>query len=178
MDAYRVDVSDITHDLGASVHFADTIELAGIVYGDIDFTFPEPPAVDVTVTNTGAGLVAMGSVSARVSADCSRCLEPFTFPLRAAIEGFYTTPDKATSLPDDQEWDPIADNGVDLLPSILAAIRIELPFAPVHDESCAGICPQCGCDRNADTCTCDPEHDDDGPFAALRTLLDEDADEA
>ncbi|MDZ4177846.1 MAG: YceD family protein [Coriobacteriia bacterium] len=178
MDAYLIDVGDITHDLGATVHFADVIDLAGIEYGGIEFSFPEPPRVDVTVTNTGAGLVAMGSVTALVSTECTRCLEPFTFPLQATVEGFFTTPGKAQSLPDDQDWDPVVDDGVDLLPSILAAIRIELPFAPVHDESCAGICPQCGCDRNSTTCMCDPENDDDGPFAALRTLLPEDSEEA
>lgn len=169
--SYAVDVGDILHDLGSSVTVKDELSLDDINYNEILFGFNDPVSFDAQITNTGAGLVLDGELSASIRTDCSRCLEPFVFRLNTDIEGFFTTQTKAIDLPEDQEWEPIHDEAIDLLPSIISAIVVELPIAPIHDQSCKGICPECGCDLNVSTCSCESANRSAGPFEALRSLL-------
>lgn len=171
MKPYRVDTHEILHGLGMSIHVVDTIAVDPVVSGQTEFVPATPLDIDIVVTNTGAGVVASGTASVDVTTSCSRCLEEFTFPVNATVEGFYTTPENATEISGDQEWEPLGDGIIDLSHAIDQALRIELPFAPLHAEDCAGICPECGADRNADPCECDAGPDPHGPFAALRDVF-------
>jgi uncharacterized protein len=63
-----------------------------------------------------------------------------------------------------------------MMPSIMGALVLEAPFAPLHAEDCAGICPACGADMNTDPCECDAKPDKLNPFAALGGLLDNEPD--
>jgi uncharacterized protein len=75
-------------------------------------------------------------------------------------------------LPEEQEIEYIdAENHVDVLPAVMAALVLEAPFAPLHDEECAGICPACGADLNNGPCACAQNSGNDNPFAALQGLL-------
>jgi uncharacterized protein len=49
---------------------------------------------------------------------------------------------------------------------------LEAPFAPLHDEECAGICPECGADLNQGPCGCETAVRGPHPFAALEGLLE------
>lgn len=171
MDAYCLSVGDILHDLGASVSIHDELQLDEVLFDNILFVFDGPVQVDAVVTNTGAGLVASGTAIATLRTECVRCLEPFSFSVHATLEAFFTTSDRAGSLSEDQEWELLRGDTVDLLPAVHAAIRIELPIAPLHDPNCAGICPLCGCDRNESECSCDSGQRVGSPFDVLRSLL-------
>lgn len=171
MDPYKVDVTEIIHDLGMSIPIDDEIDLGVLEYAGETYTPARPARIDVSVTNTGAGVVAYGSVDAAFRAECSRCLAPFTLEVSGEVEGFYTTPEKAEELSEDQEWEPLGDGIIDLSHAIESAVRIELPFAPLHAEDCAGICPLCGCDLNEGTCTCDTEVRKPTPFDALEGMF-------
>lgn len=173
MDSFLVYVGDVTHDLGSSINVAESLILHDFTFNEMAFTHAAPAQVDITVTNTGAGLVAMGSVTAALSTECSRCLEPFEMSIAGVIEAFFTTADRASDLPEGQEWSPIQGEAVDLLPGVLAAILVELPIAPVHSVDCRGICPTCGCDLNESPCECPSVSRDSNPFEALRSLQKE-----
>ncbi len=173
MDSFLVYVGDVTHDLGSSIAVTESLILHDFTFNEMVFSHAAPAEVDITVTNTGAGLVAMGSVAATLRTECSRCLEPFDMPIVGTVEAFFTTADKAIDLPEGQEWSPIQGETVDVLPGILAAILVELPIAPVHSEDCRGICPTCGCDLNENRCECPSATEDTNPFSALQALQDE-----
>lgn len=171
MEPYRVDTQEILHGLGMSIHVVDAFSIETIVSGQTEFVPATDLDIDVVVTNTGAGVVASGTANVDLTTSCSRCLEDFTFRVQATVEGFYTSPETAAEIPDDQEWEPIGDGVIDLSHAIDQAVRIELPFAPLHAEDCAGICPECGADRNVIACECEAGSIAQGPFAALRDVF-------
>lgn len=175
MNPYRVDISEILDDLGASVEASDELPVDPIVVGDETFLPTEPPHFEVTLTNTGTAIVAMGSVTAAVTATCARCLCEFPTVIEGDVEGFYIHPGAESDVPEEQEIEYIASDGtVDIMPAIQAAIVLEAPFAPVHDEECAGLCPECGADLNEGPCGCESKPASDSPFAVLGGLeLDE-----
>ena len=175
MHPYRVDVSSILEDLGASEYVDGAFPLDRLLVGDAEFWLLEPARFAVTLTNTGSGIVVTGAVSARATTECSRCLEPFELLITGEVEGFYVQHGLETDVPEEQEVELIfPDNTIDLAPALLAALTVEAPFAPVHDESCAGLCPLCGCDLNVEHCDCHDAVPETHPFAALRDLLEED----
>jgi uncharacterized protein len=51
-------------------------------------------------------------------------------------------------------------------------ILLSLPMHAICREECAGICPQCGQNRNTGTCACTEQLVDDR-WAALRNLRSE-----
>jgi uncharacterized protein len=174
MERYPVDVKGILEVTGGSLEIGDRLPLEPLVVGDETFTFTAPVAVDVTLTNTGAGVVALGTVSAEATAECARCLEPFPLHLSGEVEAFYTTEGSREGIAEEQQVEPIHDNTLDLLPAVLSALAVEAPFAPVHSEDCKGICPTCGANRNVEPCDCaQPQRE--SPFAVLKDLFpDED----
>lgn len=173
MESLKVDTAEISHDLGASVHVDEDIDAGTFEFGGETFVPARPAHVSITVSNAGDGVVAIGSVDAAFAAECSRCLAPFTLELTGEVEGFYTTPEKAEELSEDQEWEPLGDGIIDLSHAIESAIRIELPFAPLHAEDCEGICPTCGCDRNEVQCECGAGEAVPGVFDSLKGMFDE-----
>ncbi|TLM81247.1 MAG: hypothetical protein FDZ75_07980 [Actinobacteria bacterium] len=87
-------------------------------------------------------------------------------------EGFYLRP--GDTAPAEEEAEKVAPDGtIDLAPALVAALTVEAPFAPLHDEECLGLCPECGVDLNETTCDCAEEPDGSHPFAALQGLLGE-----
>ncbi len=180
MGRFVIDVSDILGDPGTSLRVDEDVPLERLNVGDTLLTFEKPPHADLTVSNTGIGLAVIGAVTGRATVECSRCLEPFTLSLHGSVEsGYLPTSAEATADPD-EEWEIFEGGSVDLLPAIAAALVMEVPFAPVHDESCLGICPVCGCDLNREQCECEFTDATDGasPFDVLKDLVpEEDQDE-
>jgi len=172
MESLKVDAAEILHDLGASVYVDEDIDAGTFEFGGETFVPAHPAHVKVTVSNTGSGVVAIGTVEVAFAAECSRCLMPFTLELTGEVEGFYTTPELATEISEDQEWEPLGEGIIDLAHAIESAIRIELPFAPLHAEDCAGICPSCGCDLNAGACSCGTDAQKPGPFDTLKGMFE------
>ena len=124
--------------------------------------------------NSSDGIVAMGVVSVTFRTDCSKCLEPFDLDVTANVEALYLTEDQIDTIGENEDWEPLSGESVDLAPALHSALRLSLPYAPVHDAECAGICPGCGCDLNKESCDCSSEEDVPHPFDALKELTLED----
>ncbi|HWN67736.1 MAG TPA: DUF177 domain-containing protein [Haliangium sp.] len=58
---------------------------------------------------------------------------------------------------------------IDLTPLFRDQVVLAVPFAPLCSEDCKGLCPQCGVDRNLETCDCKPPVDP--RWAALQQHL-------
>lgn len=168
-----VDVSPVLGESGATLEVDSDVPLESIAVGDTLAVFEDPPRVRVTLANAGEVILLTGTVEAAAKVECSRCLESFVQPLTGVIDAIVSQTDDADQRGDDQEWYPLEGDMLDLLPAAESALRVEVPFAPIHDEECRGICPTCGCDLNRDSCTCEPvvEHRPENPFSSLKDLL-------
>ena len=172
-----VDVKEILDELADSVGVDADFPLEPLVLGTETFAPVGPARVDVTVTYTGTGqVIAHGRVEVEVSTACSRCLQDFTFIAGGDVEGFYVLPGHDDEIPEEQEVEYIHDRAVDLLPAVRSALILDLPFAPLHDESCAGICATCGADLTGGSCGCAPVRAE-SPFSALQDLMTESGDD-
>ena len=83
---------------------------------------------------------------------CRRCAEPVTGELRIPVHERYA--DAPLAGASDDELYPISDDTIDLAPLARDAVVLELPMAPLCREDCAGLCVQCGANRNEGDCGC------------------------
>ena len=171
-ETYKVDVKSILDSVGESIEISDVLHIEALGVGEGRFVAREPFRFDVRLINTGSGIVALGSVVACVLATCARCLCEFPTEISAEVDGFYLEAGKESNLPDDEVTELLdADGYIDLFPSLVSALVLEVPFAPLHDEECAGMCVVCGTDLNTGSCSCGEESDPMNPFAALGSLV-------
>lgn len=167
---YPLDVRVLLETLAAQRVVSGELEIGDVELGDQAYHFAGPARFEVTLTNSGAGIVAQGTVEADVRTECVRCLCEFDLAASGSIEGFYVFPGKEEGLPEEQEFEYISDSlKIDIEPAVRQAVVVDLPFAPVHDAECRGICPTCGADLNAGECGCAAPVAA-SPFAALRDL--------
>ena len=110
---------------------------------------------------------------------CSRCLESVSWEVDESFSVDYRTPatapvDAEVGL-DGGDLDVVflESDVLDLSDLAAEQILLMLPMRVVCDESCAGLCPRCGANRNRDgACTCEPEVDP--RWQALAGLADKD----
>jgi uncharacterized protein len=109
-----------------------------------------------------------------MEADCDRCLEAARFPIDSDFALYYRP--VAEGYGDEKEIDSgeaemgfYEGDGVELNDVLREFILLTLPMQRVCRESCKGICPLCGQNRNQKECQCHAETSDDR-WAALKSL--------
>jgi uncharacterized protein len=129
------------------VALAGPLEVAGIDPGR-SVVPPEAEAeADLELVSFEGGIQADGIVRAPWVGICRRCAEPVTGQLEIAVQERF-------GVDADEDFYPITDDTIDLGSLVRDAIVLELPMAPVCRDDCAGLCPQCGANRNEGACAC------------------------
>ena len=98
---------------------------------------------------------------------CSRCLDTFIYPIDIDIEERFTTNSKSL----EDEAIVVFDDVLDITEIVETSIISTLPIKRVCKENCKGLCQECGCNLNSNTCSCNKE-DVDIRFESLRGLFD------
>ena len=168
---YPIDLSSILEHTGASMTVTDVIDVGPLEVGGERFEQIRASSFEIDLVNSGSGIVATGTITAAYSVECSRCLDAFELPIVANVERFFVDQMTVESVPDQQEYDLISHGRVDLGSALIEALTLELPFVPLHDPDCPGICPTCGANLCEGPCACPPQTPA-SPFSGLAALLD------
>ena len=117
----------------------------------------------------------VGGVGTILELPCSRCLEPFTWPVDAKFELRYqphalNTGDAEREIEEDDLSTAFYDNDeIDLGQLMREQFLLSLPMKPLCQDDCKGLCPVCGTNLNRGTCACKRDWDDPR-LDALRAL--------
>ena len=169
---FVIELDRISDDHGASVEVTGEMPMEEVVVGSERYEPLGPARIDVTAINTGTAYEVTGHAYATVRAQCSRCLRDFDMELDGDVDAYFVEPGHAREVPEEQEFDLVDNGRVDLGRFVESALVVAIPFAPLHDPDCAGICPACGADRNEEACDCASAPAKDSPFSALGELLE------
>lgn len=119
-----------------------------------------------------------GRLSVTMEVDCDRCLETSRYPLESDFELFYrpAPPVHGHHVPEEIEIDEgeaeiafYQGPGIDLKDVLREHILLSMPMQRICSETCKGICPVCGQNRNTVECACHVKSTDDR-WAALKNL--------
>jgi uncharacterized protein len=151
--------------------------------GEIDFTgedLEQGSPLQATgsaelLEDSGGQVRIQGTLSVEMVALCDRCLVRSRFPLTAGFDLFYRPASDVASEDEVQIDSGEAEigfyegEGLELEDILLEQVVLALPMQRVCSESCKGICPVCGKNRNETACDCHVQKTDDR-WSALRNL--------
>jgi len=143
------------------------VQLTPLVLGGQEY-LPVPALVpaELTVTKATTGSVLELAFRVQLHGPCFRCLADTVLELPIRAREY-----QASNPGGDEELRSpyVTDDVLDLSAWARDALALALPDKILHDPDCAGLCPVCGKDLNAEP----HEHEDDEPdprWAALDAL--------
>jgi len=150
------------------------------VQGEDTFTL-ESGRVTAHVDRDDDGSVHVkGHLKASVRLECGRCLEPFTFAMDQPVDLFFLPHEKDGAEEDEDEVELkdsdlvvayYSGDRLDLGNVIREQLFLSLPMKRLCQETCQGLCPACGINRNRAKCDCVVETGDPR-LASLKKLLE------
>jgi uncharacterized protein len=164
MTGLRMNVADLLRRPGSTREVHLEVPLPGLENPSTTVDADQPLKIDLRLESLSAAIVASGRVRGRWSAVCSRCLTPLENDFDLALREVFEED------PIEDETYPLCHEEIDLEQPLRDLVVPELPLAPLCAESCLGLCPSCGANRNDDPCEC---HDmvRDPRWDALSTLV-------
>ena len=103
--------------------------------------------LELRIESVDEGVLASGKFETIAKGECIRCLDPVELPISKSFQELYAyKPDRNTKNESEDQDDELLMDGdfIDLENPIRDAIVLSLPINPVCDESCEGLCPECG----------------------------------
>jgi uncharacterized protein len=146
--------------------FEHQYDVDGLDLSGEDFALSVPPLVKGRVDRTGVDVRVRGNLNAQINAPCDRCLENVDIPVDREFDLYYTRSDEETG--DDTEKELqlkdldfafLEGEEIDLDELVHEQLALALPVRVLCAEDCRGLCPQCGIDRNRESCSCQPPMD-------------------
>jgi uncharacterized protein len=139
----------------------EPLELGGQRYNPVPSTVP----ASLTITKASTGTIFELDFNARLHGPCYRCLDDAVLELPLHLREYEATnPDS-----DELQTPYVVDAKLDLSAWARDAVVLSLPDQILCREDCAGLCPTCGKDLNAEPHTHDEEQSD-SRWAALAEL--------
>jgi uncharacterized protein len=146
---------------GATIHFTDSFDLADLLKGRHDIVEFGTLAADFTAEPESGVTRVTGELTLPVEMLCSRCLTPIKEKLSIPFdESFTQRSELVPKNESEEEVHLVSEDKLDLGPYVEEAVWLALPYVPLCKETCEGICPQCGRNRNEETCDCKLEQID------------------
>ena len=141
----------------------EPLELGGQRY----LPLPQKVPAELTMTRASTGTVFELSFHVRLHGPCYRCLEDAVLDLPISAREYQATAPES----DEMRTPYLEDDNLDLSAWARDALALALPDKILCRPDCAGLCPVCGKDLNAEP----HEHDEpkaDTRWSALAELRD------
>ena len=178
---YSVRIDDIPHDGFRLATQWDAVALEGIP-ADTDglFRIASPIELAVQFHRPGTQVIMEGSCSMTLELACVRCLKEFAWPLEVRFRYIFWPKSKESQVEEKElcaeEIEVMYYNKegetVDLRPLLAEQIYLNVPQYPRCQDSCKGLCWQCGTNLNEQVCSCAESLRNEtlSPFSVLKKL--------
>ena len=132
---------------------------------------PEKVPAELTISRASTGSVFELRFAARLHGACQRCLSDAVVDVRIAAREYQAT---SPGTSDELRTPYVVDDRLDLSAWARDAVALSLPEQILCRDDCAGLCPECGKDLNAEPHEHEPPVPD-SRWAALEALRADDA---
>jgi len=124
----------------------------------------------LSVEHAAGGYRIHGPLKGKVLEKCDRCLTKFEEELESLLDVILTGNDELINY-DNVDVIHFADTDefIDLNPIIHDLVLLAEPFQRICNESCMGLCLNCGINLNESTCSCNST-EDNSRWDALKNL--------
>lgn len=134
----------------------------------------------VDMGDSEAEYVADGTSTFTADLNCSRCAEPFPFANTSAFHVRFRPRPQVTregeeiEITDKEELDVefYSERTIPLRDLALEQVQLSIPMKPLCEESCLGLCPNCGANLSREECSCKTTVADER-WGALKDIREE-----
>jgi uncharacterized protein len=167
---------DLTRYRQPEEHFSRTFQPADVQQEGDAYRIVAPVVLEFDIQKDKDKFRLIGTARTELELPCSRCLEPFRLPVEAPFDVRFlpasemVQDDEREVEDEDLDTSYYRDDLIDLNELLREQFYLALPMKPLCREDCQGLCPQCGTNWNAGTCTCRNEWEDPR-LAALKGLV-------
>jgi uncharacterized protein len=165
--ALAVDVRELLQQPGAHKHVVLRAVLPDLATPVASVPPDQPVEVDAELESVVEGLLVTGKLRATVTLRCVRCLREVEHELEVDVRELFTQDQRAE---EDEGYLLPPDDRLPLDTMVRDALVLAFPSFPLCRPDCAGLCPQCGADRNATDCGHHGSGATDPRWAALAGL--------
>src|SRR3954449_1221085 len=148
---------------------------AGLGFDLIGVPEGAPLELELRLESVVEGVLVTGTLTAPLSGQCGRCLEPVTDELSVDVCELFAYANSVTDETTEQDEVHRVDGDLlDAEPVVRDAVVLALPWTPLCQADCAGLCPTCG--QRLDDLPAGHTHDVIDPrWAALAKFTEVDA---
>jgi uncharacterized protein len=121
---------------------------------------------------SGADYLLQGNILGMLETACARCLETARLSVDVPVTlTFVPADDDDDSIGDEPDVVGFAGREIDISDQLRDEIVLAIPVKPLCAESCRGLCPVCGGNRNHEPCDCEEQQRQSASrFATLGNL--------
>ena len=142
----RIHVADLLRRSGERRDERFEVVLDGLAISVARVPEGAPVDVQLHLESVPHGIVVTGRAAAPWAGECRRCLRPVEGTLEVTFQEIFEDE------PVEGETWPLEIDQIDVEPLVREAVTLDLPLAPLCEEGCRGLCPECGADRNEADC--------------------------
>ena len=122
-----------------------------------------PAALQIDVYKSQEVVVLKGIFKVAVSLMCSRCADSFQYPLQSHFHCLFTREKSfmdrsgfgvGSGEPEDIDIEFLDKEQIDLKDVLKEQLYLKIPFQPLCNEACKGLCSNCGQNQNSHPCQC------------------------
>jgi uncharacterized protein len=103
-----------------------------------------PVELDLRLEAVMEGVLVTGSASAELAGECARCLEPIDDEIDVRFQELFVYDGQDYSSEEDDGVSMLEGDLLDLEPLLRDAVVLALPFQPLCEDDCPGLCTECG----------------------------------
>ena len=167
-----LDTRELSRRAGSQREVSRTVPAPADLGIEVLYVAPGAPVeLDLRMEAVMEGVLVTGTATADLEGECVRCLDPIVDELDVTFQELFVYEDSSDQ-PSDEEDDGVSrleDDLLDLEPLLRDAVVLALPFQPLCEEDCPGLCTECGAQLRDD-----PDHTHEAPidprWAALGSL--------
>jgi uncharacterized protein len=168
----RIELANLEDSKGAFDHVYASGELD---LNDERVRLKKPARVAGRIRREGSKLKISGTIHTEVEVDCDRCLQKVELPMATEFGLEYVTVDEYNLLhaaelsEEDLNLSVFDGETIDVDEIVREQLLLGVPSQVFCRETCKGLCPECGANRNLTECSCEQEAVDPR-WAALKEL--------
>ena len=149
----KINIHDIRDSKAGEIRDNQTLDPVGLDLPlDLGITW-HPLRFDYVLTNATNIFLLRGKLKADISLECSRCLKPIDYQLIVDVSQQFG---RLQASEQDEDVHQFSGEEIDATEVLRESVLLDLPVKPLCSPDCRGLCPQCGIDKNQDSCDCDP----------------------
>jgi len=169
----RIELASLESGKGA---FAHTYAPDELILADDRVSLLQTPVVSGKIRQQGGRVHVTGHLTARVKAECDRCLGLVELPIDSQFKLEYVTAEdyraqQAVELTDeDLDLSVFDGDAIDIDELVTEEILLAVPDHVLCSGDCKGFCAVCGVNKNSAECGCEVT-EIDPRWAGLKKLI-------